>query len=76
MFLSTVPIRTVTVRCDGTNNKKSFIPEKVQRLRREMESKRIEKIKKVQDVIRETVEDDLEALLAFVRDKDSGDKQQ
>lgn len=75
MFLSVAPIRTVTVRCDNSN-KKSFLPDKVQRLRREMESKRIEKVKKIQDVIRETAEDDLESLLAFVRDKDSSDKQQ
>lgn len=40
---------------------------KLQRLRRELESKRIQNLKKIQDVFRKTAEDDLETLLAFVR---------
>jgi hypothetical protein len=35
-----------------------------------MESKRIQNLKKIQDVFKQTVEDDLETLLAFVRSKE------
>jgi hypothetical protein len=47
--------------------KKSFLPPNVQRLRRELESKRIQNLKKVQEAFKKTAEDDLETLLAFVR---------
>jgi len=58
------------VVCSSSQEKKQFLPPKVQRLRRELESKRIQNFRKIQDVFRKTAEDDLEALLAFVRAKD------
>jgi len=56
--------------CSASQDKKQFLPPRVQRLRRDMESKRIQNLKKIQDVFKQTVEDDLETLLAFVRSKE------
>jgi hypothetical protein len=64
----TAVVRPFVVRCDAQDTQKK--PSRVQRLRREIESKRIENLKKIQDVFRKTAEDDLEILLAFVRNKD------
>jgi hypothetical protein len=59
------------VRCNAQDPPAQKKPTRVQRLRREIESKRIENLKKIQDVFRKTAEDDLETLLAFVRNKDN-----
>lgn len=59
------------VMCSASQDKKQILPPRVQRLRRDMESKRIQNLKKIQDVFKQTVEDDLETLLAFVRAKDT-----
>ena len=62
--------RPFVVRCNAQEQPSQKKPSRVQRLRRDIESKRIENLKKIQDVFRKTAEDDLETLLAFVRNKD------
>ena len=62
------------VRCNAQDQPAPKKPSRVQRLRREIESKRIENLKKIQDVFRKTAEDDLETLLAFVRNKDDDEQ--
>lgn len=54
--------------CSATPDKKNELQARLARIRREWEAKRIDNLKKVQDVIRKTAEDDLETMLAIVRD--------
>lgn len=61
---------------EDQTKKRQFLSPKVQRLRRELESKRIQNLKKIQDVFRKTAEDDLETLLAFVRSKETPEEKQ
>ncbi len=74
-----IAARPLVVRCsssDEPTKKRQFLSPKVQRLRRELESKRIQNLKKIQDVFRKTAEDDLETLLAFVRSKETPEEKQ
>ena len=68
--------RPFVVRCNASQapSQTQKKPSRVQRLRREIEAKRIENLKKIQDVFRKTAEDDLETLLAFVRNKDDDEQ--
>lgn len=70
--------KPMKIRCSDEPSpaKKQLLPPKVQRLRRELESKRIQNLKKIQDVFRKTAEDDLETLLAFVRTKETPEQEQ
>jgi hypothetical protein len=66
--------KPLVIRCTSQDQPAPKKPTRVQRLRREIESKRIENLKKIQDVFRKTAEDDLETLLAFVRNKDDAEQ--
>lgn len=49
---------------------------RIARIRREWEAKRIDNLKKIQDVVRKTAEDDLETMLAIIREPPTKDADQ
>lgn len=61
-------LRPVVCCASSNSDKKNELQVRLTRIRREWEAKRIDNLKKVQDVIRKTAEDDLETMLAIVRD--------
>lgn len=64
-------LRPVMCSASQSSDKKAEFQARMARLRREWEAKRIDNIKKIQDVVRKTAEDDLETVLAFVRDAEN-----